>query len=647
MLNQWMRVPLNCLVLLWITSIPIGCGRPSESTSNVTTSTETVPQVDATEETLLEPFDAPALEEIEAQLTWIDLPVADAMELRRQAQLDEKPLVTIEEALNLHNDSPEANEKILSVLGRIPDSESDVDWDDTLVKHLGADVTSLNPIMASTVYDADVNGLTSFGLFGFDWKLRPFALSNHVKTWQTSEDRLIDKIVMRDDLTWSDGEPITAHDIVFSFQTIMNPKVPVPAVRSGTDELRWIEAYDDHTLLVFHKEAMPTNVWNVNFPIIPKHIYEHSIDEDYTLQKSEYHAKQQRDPVCGGPYTIVNRVRGQEIVLERREAWYMHNGKQVRKKPFYKRVRFRIIQDPNTSMLALKSGQIDDFELSPEAWKTQSSNDEFYATNTKVAGTEWSEYHISWNCQTPFFSDVRVRKAMSYAFDYDEMIDKLFYGLYDRAGGPFHKDHWVAPATPSILYEQDFDKAEALLDEAGWTDSDGDGIRDKVVNGNRTPFEFRLICGQHPRPIQIGELLRENLERIGVVCEVRPLEVTVWHQQQLDHKFHAALGGWNSGADPSTSDNVYASDEKRNHGLYSNEQVDQLFEAGQREFDRDKRAKIYGRIHELIYEDQPYTWLYSRKSFYGFNKRLRGYMFSPRGPYHYSPGIDSMWSAVP
>ena len=100
------------------------------------------------------------------------------------------------------------------------------------------------------------------------------------------------------------------------------------AVRSGTDQIRWIEAYDDHTLVFFHKEALATNVWNINFPVIPKHIYEKSIKEDPTLQDSEYHVRYENKPVTGGPFVISKRSRNQEIVLERRESWYMHEGKQ-------------------------------------------------------------------------------------------------------------------------------------------------------------------------------------------------------------------------------------------------------------------------------------------------------------------------------
>jgi len=641
------------LAWLVLTTVVIGCNRSTPETSGPTGVSESVAtrveeEADAEEElaAILEPFDAPSLSEVESTVTWVDLPVLDGIELRHAEQADQRPLVTVQEALRTHNDSPDNNNRILSALGRLPESPGDVNHEATLVKHLSADVKTVNPIMASTMYEFDLVGFTGLNLFGFDWELRPFALSEYVVSWQTSEDRTIDKIVMRDDIIWSDGRPVTAHDIVFSFQTIMNPKIPIPAMRAGTDQIRWIEAYDDHTLLYFHKESSPVNVWNVNFAVIPQHIYQQSIAEDVTLAKSEYHQRYEREPICGGPYKLVKRERGQELVLERREDWYLQNGEQVRRKPFFKHIRLRVIEDPNTMVLALKAGEIDECELTAETWTTQTTDDQFYSKNTKSTGQEWTEYHICWNLKTKYFSDVRVRKAMSYAFDYKEMLESHLYGLYQPANGPFHPDAWMAPKTPPPYYTQDLDRAEELLDEAGWEDSDGDGIRDKRIGGELVPFEFRLLCGNHPNPIRIGEILRENLDRIGVTCEVRPVEVTVWQQSQLDHKFHASLGGWGTGADPDLSINVFGTGENRNYGQYSNKEVDELFKQTRKAFDREERAELFGRIHEIMYEDQPYTWLYYRNSFYAFNKRLRGYKFSPRGPYHYTPGVDAIWEAL-
>lgn len=595
------------------------------------------------EEVLLEPFDAPPLAELDAKAEWVDQPVFDAMDRLRKLLAEQKPLATAEEALALKNDSDEANAKILSALGRLPGDESQVDWDASITRHLLADVKTTNPIMISSVQDFDIAGLTGVLLLTFDWNLEFFADKDSVVSWQSSKDRMMDKIVLRDDLTWSDGHPLTAHDIVFSFKTIMNPKVPVPAVRSGTDELKWVEAYDDRTVVFFHKQALATNTQNILFPILPKHIYENTIDADPTLAESPEHVKLENEPVSSGPYKIVKRIRGQEIVLERREDYYLHEGQQVRNKPYFKQIRFRVNADSNVSLLALKSGEIDELELTPEQWMTQTGDDEFYSRNTKARGLQWTAFQFAWNLQTPFFGDVRVRKAMSYAFNHDEMLSKLCYGLYEPSNGLFHPSAWMAPKKPLPYYKQDLNKAEELLDQAGWIDHDGDGIRDKEIDGKSVPFEFSILCSGVQLRVDICSLLKENLDQIGVICNVHPMESTVLQEKMRKHEFQAAFGGWGTGADPGTLDNIWKTGEGRNFGGYSNAEVDRLFEEGEKEFDRQKRAAIYAKIDELIYADQPYTWLYCQSSFYGFNKELRGYKFSPRGPYHYSPGFMSIW----
>ena len=304
-----------------------------------------------------EPFDPPPLADLDQKATWIDRPVKDGLVLLRTAQAEEEVLCTAADALALRNDSAENNAKILSALGRLP-GDSDADMEARIDRHVTGDLGSTNPIMISTSAEFDILGLTGFGLFSFGRDLEPFASAETVVSWQTSADGLRDKVVIRDDLVWSDGTPITAHDVAFSYTVIMDPRVPVPAVRSGTDQMKGVHAYDDQTVVFFHKEPLATNVWNINFPVLPKHVYEKTWEKDPTLKDSPEHVALEQSPVVGGPYEIIERTRGQQIVLRRRESWSTVNGKKVRDDPYFKEVRFRIIEDPNTSLLALKAGDI-------------------------------------------------------------------------------------------------------------------------------------------------------------------------------------------------------------------------------------------------------------------------------------------------
>ncbi len=634
-IHRWWLTPMLGLCLLFT-----GC--PSKPKPSA--------EADGWATTLLEPFTPPPLAELDAKAKWFSQPVEDGIELLRQYQAEHPQQTTTAEALSLENNTTKDNQRILDGMSRLPKNESEVDWDATLNQHSPMNVNGLNPLLASSVGDIDVLSLTGLGLTTIDWTMRPFADKSVVKTWQTSEDRLYDKFVIRDDLTWSDGTPVTAHDFAFSFKAIMNPKVPAAAMRSGPDQLRWVHAYDDHTVVIFHKESLATNVGNVSFAILPRHIFEKSIAEDPKLTESPRHVEFEAHPVTAGPYRVAKFERDKEVTMERREEWFMKDGKQIRDKPYFKTIRLKIISDDNTALLALKNGDIDTLELRPEPWMTQTNDKDFYKAHTKSFGTEWSHSYIGWNIGSKYFSDVRVRQAMSYAINHEEMIKNICYSLYEPGQGIYHPTAWMAPDPMPAPYQQDLVKAEALLEEAGWTDEDGDGILDKEIDGQRVKFEFALQFGSGSKVAErICGMVAENLKQIGISCIVKPTEFTVLQADAKKHNFDAMCAGWGSGADPDDSDNLWTTKALntggRNYVKYSNPVVDQLFEDGKREFDRAKRAEIYRKIALILWEDQPYTWLYYRSSMYAFNKNLRGYMYSPRGPFHYSPGIGSIWKA--
>ncbi|HEX3871583.1 MAG TPA: ABC transporter substrate-binding protein, partial [Pirellulales bacterium] len=503
--------------------------------------------------TLVEPFDAPSLDELDKTAEWVDQPVLDGLELLREAQATEKPLATPAEALRLRNDGDETNREILSGLGRLPAAESQVDWEATMVRHIAGDIKSSNPLLGSSSSEFEILDLTGFQMFGFDWTFQHFASKDTVVSWQTSKDHMLDKIVLRDDLVWSDGKPITAYDVEFTFFTILNPKTPITTFRTNTGDLRWVKAYDAQTVVFFQKAPLVTSIESINYPVVPKHVYEQSIPEDETLTTSDYHIKYEAHPVSGGPYKLVERSRGEELVLERRDDYYTFKGKQVRSKPYFKRVRFRVLQDSNTTLVALKKGDIDEAILVPEQWQTQTTDDDFYRLNTKARGVEWVNFYIGWNSivpapegekpgDSPFFSDPRVRKAMSYTLDHDEMLNVLCCGLYEPCNGIFYPTAWMAPKKPLPYYQQDLDKAVALLTEAGWTDSNGDGVLDKEIDGTRVRFEFSILCNNSPLATSIAALLKLNLDQIGIICNVRPLEYAVFQQKTHDKEFQAMLG---------------------------------------------------------------------------------------------------------
>lgn len=653
--SVWLLVALGTL------GLP-GCGGPASEEPAESAKSVAGSETPAADETpaegdvepfklgdLLEPFEPPPLETLVADHEWIDRPVQASDERMRELKAEgPPPELSIDAALAMRNESEEANRQIVQSLGQLaPQDGAGVDYEGRLVRHIGGDLKSTNPLLMSSTTEFEYHDLTSIGLLSNDIESRTFALADVVESWQSSEDRLIDKFVLRDDLSWSDGTPVTAHDFAFTFQVIMTKAVIVPAIRKGPDELRAVVAYDNQTLVVFHQEALATNDGNMQFPAIPKHVYEKTIPEDPTLARSKEHSRLEDKPVVAGPYELAKRARGDEFVLRRRDAYYEHDGERVREKPKLKTVRVKWIEDFNTALLALEQGDIEEMMLRAEQWVTQANSKDFYRLNTKVSQTEWTEFHFAWNCESPFFSDPKVRLAMSHAVDYDELLQTICYGLYEPARGVFHPDSWMFPKVGPEPLQQDLDRAQQLLAEAGWEDTDGDAILDKEIDGRRVPFEFSMLTYQSENGIATATLMKECLDLLGIICNVKPTEFTVLQQKQRDHEFDAAMGGWGAGKDPSTNENIFGTDEGRNYGNYSNSRVDELFEQGKREMDPEKRAEIYGKIHTQIWEDQPYTWLFYRAGFYAFSKELRGYNLSPWGPYYYSPGVHSIFVPAP
>ena len=180
---------------------------------------------------------------------------------------------------------------------------------------------------------------------------------------------------------------------------------------------------------------------------------------------------------------------------------------------------------------------------------------------------------------------------MSYAFDYNEFLHTISHDVYTPCTGTFHPTSWMFPKNGPKPYQQDLDKAEDLLDQAGWKDTDGDGVRDKEIDGHRIPFEFTLLTSQTETGLQAATLMKTCLEKIGIICNVKPTEFTVLVDSVQNHKFEAAMGGWGAGSDPDSTVNIYGTDEGRNYGHYSNPRVDELFVKGRHEFDRGKAGR--------------------------------------------------------
>jgi peptide/nickel transport system substrate-binding protein len=242
---------------------------------------------------------------------------------------------------------------------------------------------------------------------------------------------------------------------------------------------------------------------------------------------------------------------------------------------------------------------------------------------------------IGWNNDHPIFRDKRVRQAMTYFTDRKQIAKTILFGLGEVVDGPIF---FFRPEYDKTLYSYPYDpdKALKLLKEAGWADTDGDGILDKVIDGKRVPFRFEFKV---PSASQTGKsillVLQEELRRHGIMASVRELDWTIFLDDTKNHRFDAATLAWSMPASEPDEYQVWHSSQAANKGSnfisYKNARVDKILEEYRREFDPKKRIELYREFQHILNEEQPYTFLFARKSVTAVQRRFHGVKVYPAG----------------
>jgi peptide/nickel transport system substrate-binding protein len=291
----------------------------------------------------------------------------------------------------------------------------------------------------------------------------------------------------------------------------------------------------------------------------------------------------------------------------------------------------RIIPDMATMFLELRAKGVDRMDLTPLQYTRQTENRFFKKNFNKYRYLSFTYIYLGFNLKNPIFSDKRVRQAISHAINKDEIVNGVLLGLGKPATGPFKPGTWAYnPNVKQYLYDPV--KARALLAEAGWKDSDGDGILDK--DGRPFIFEITLNQGNEVRR-KSAEIIQQRLAGIGIRVKIRTVEWSAFLKEFINkRKFEATILGWTIPMEPDLY-NVWHSSktgpEELNFVSYKNAEVDDLLEKGRSTFDRRERKKAYDRIQELLAEDLPYIFLYVPDAMPIFSARFRGIEPAPIG----------------
>lgn len=483
---------------------------------------------------------------------------------------------------------------------------------DSLVEASIADGRTLIPFLADDTASSDVCGRIFSGLvkYGRDLEL----VGDLARSWEVSADNLTIVFHLRDGVKWHDGSPCTSADVKFTFEAILDPKNACPYAGSYRD-IEEIAAPDPLTVVFRYREPYAPALPKLGMGVIPRHLL-----EGKDLRGSAFG----RRPVGNGPFVFREWRTDEHTILEANPAYY--EGR-----PYLDRWVTRVIPDLAVQYLEFITGGVDVMGLTPYQYRFRSETEAFRRVGAKYAYRNGDYSYIGYNLLDPLFQDVRVRRALSLAVDRKRIIEGVLLGLGETVTGPFWKGTWsYNDAVPELPYDPP--AARALLEAAGWRDSDRDGVREK----DGRPLRFKLITNQGNKVREdVAVIVQRQWAEVGVAAEVQVIAWPTFLSEFIDRKkFQAVVLAWTMPVDPDLY-NVWHSDStgegELNFISYRNPEVDDLIIQGVRTFDREERRAIYHRIHELIALDQPYTFLYTPYSLTAVNRRIRGIDPAPAG----------------
>jgi peptide/nickel transport system substrate-binding protein len=503
-------------------------------------------------------------------------------------------------------------------------ADGDAERRDTLVVAWGSDVGSLLSVVASTVNDTTIIEALNMPTIATDFDCSIKKLPGVATEWSWSEDGKTLAMTLRDGLTFSDGHPVTSEDLAFTYELIADPLVSTP--RAGFVE-RMTPEGRPRIIDATHVEWLYTQAYDrdaqmaeVAIEILPKHLLMGA--DRATLKGHPFN----KAPIGHGPWMIAKYEPNERLVLEPNPNF---TGPEEMR-PRLNRIVFKIIPEYATRLLELQNGEVDFMEAITvaDADMLRRNND-----NINVVRRGWrSTDYLGWNLTNPMFADVRVRKALAMSVNIDDMIAKL---LTSSENGEVYARRAVGTVTPELcgVHNDDivpvpFDLAgaKALFAEVGWTDSNGDGVLDK----DGKDFEFTLITNNgNKRRADAAIRLQSAFKDAGVKMNIEKLEFNAMIERLHGREYQAVLGGWAAAlfVDPASMWHSDRPDRKYefNYGSYSNPRADELIELGLATPEPEKAAPIWKELQQVIYDDQPYLFLWWMDELEGLDKRFETY----------------------
>lgn len=440
---------------------------------------------------------------------------------------------------------------------------------------------------------------------------------------------------------WLDKDHhVTADDFVFGLEMLLDEKVAGAASsRSYFEDFDRIEVVNDHEFKLHWKKKVYKSKAVVLEGVrpVPRWLYGYNEDGelyDKAIVADKFNSHWYNDRAIGtGPYRFVESKPGEFLKLTRNEEYF--GGKTALKK-----ITYLIIKDPNLRLLKFKKGELDVMSLTPTQYRKEILEDENSPFNKgkfqKHKLPRLAYRYLGWNAKNPLFADKRARRAMTHAFNREKMVSEVFSDLGRVTTSNFYIDSpWNDKSIKPLKF--DLDKSKALLAEAGWKDSDGDGVLDKKVNGEKKDFEFRLlIYNSSPEFKSMGDIFKEDLIKIGVRLKVTPVDWPTMQKKMEDKEFEAFTGGWGLDwdADPNQLWHSTQADKPKgsNFVSFKNAEADKIIEDSSVAFDHATRVKLFNRFHQIVHEEQPYSFFMAPDSVMVYQNNVENMTFQKPRP---------------
>lgn len=491
------------------------------------------------------------------------------------------------------------------------------DW---LMMAFGSNIRTLTPLVSADAYSSEVQQYVLESLL----VRNPDTLEWNgllAEDWSTSADGLTITFALRRDITFSDGEPLTAKDVEFTFDFIMNEAIAAPRSRAYLSRMERVTALDDyHVEFVFKEPYFNSLQLAGSLQIMPEHFYGRFLDDPQTFNES-------RGLLLGsGPFRLANP-----------EGWSPDAGVvELVRNPRYwgpvsasfDRIVWRIIENDSARLTTFRNGDIDVYSARPREYQTllddkditeRSQNFEYMSPTAGYSFIAWNQERGG---EKTIFADKRVRMAMSMLTDVDRVLEEIFLGYGQPAASPFMPGSAQHDqANEAIGYN--IEKARELLLEAGFQDSNNDGVLETPDGEN---FEFSLTYFQDSDDTRRMVLfLRDLYARSGIIMKPNPTEWSVMVENIQQKNFDAITLAWTSGIEIDIYQMFHSSQTVEggdNFINYRNPELDAIIDAARGEVNEEKRMNLWHQAEKILVQDQPYTFLFRRNTMAFIDRRI-------------------------